>query len=603
MSYKLLLICLLLALLSLASGKNVYINATALDSCIGSTPCYFLDPLLWQNNLVPETNDTVFVVNAPINTVLVHNSSLNLEQILLEGNVTLRLVQDAELTIQVISLSASASLVIEENSTVISGEQTQIQYGSFLVVNSAQGYAQDGIMFSLSENSTLILQRGYFGLHALEAKLFGIVQILPDTLFVASNALVVFQNNVVEFQNEPIIYNASFLNANVTFKQGWRKATFGSLTASNVTIYNNSQNAQQNFTNFHVDQNSTLFIRGVSNCLLNSSVVTGTLYISSSTVTIPTGTFNAPLVLSGLSTFSVPTLILKSVSGGVGENGEAPNVTITTGILHTMGDIEIPYGLLNVSVYAYFDGVFRTAGSVHVFGDVYAESSIIDVFTNFSLESTPAGSPSQYTLELQDSDFSAFHFSVGSNSIVKINESAITCDHTYFHPNSSFHYQNSDFLGEVYTEGRIHIGSNLTLKGNFTQGKEGILEFKYIDVKTRTSGVLNVAGDATLDGTISYALEQDPTEKGKIEILAVTAQNIIGKFSTEPVNTGLARSVKTSVNYSPKEIYLVFEKTEGKKKSTWWIWFLVVILVLATAGVGYYFYRKRRSYQYTVVPS
>jgi len=441
------------------------------------------------------------------------------------------------------------------------------------------------------------VRAGYIGLHSAEARLHGQLTVLPGVSFV-SFANLFFENNTFVFPNYPIISNATFWNSNVTFALGYQRASYANLISSTVTI-NGNATMNQNYSNFIVDQNSTLTFHGVAGALLTSPNITGTLYISSSSVTI-SGYFNAPLIVSGASSFTATTLILYSVLEVPSPNGQLTNVNITADILHTFGTVEIPTGYLQVNKYAYFSGEFMTEGSLLAYGDVYVDDYIY-IYTFIRVESPNPQSPSTFELG-PEASLTTVHLSIGPNSILRTNFSTIASDFIHLHVNSSLHHHdNSEFVGFLLNEGRIGIRSSLNWAGNFTQEKTGILEFGEIDLINRTAGLLSVLGQLTLGGTLSYNVSVENNNNGKIELAVINATTISGKFDPTPMNIGALHSSKSSLSYSANSVYLVFEKKE--KKTAWYVWFLVALaLAIAASVLAFYFSKKRRN-AYNQLPS
>jgi hypothetical protein len=590
------ILCLLLFLSihTLVLCKDVYINSTAVLPCTDPSLCYFLEPSLWNNSIPPETNDNVYITDLPTFAYMTFNDSLSLSQLFIEGNLTLYVIGNSQLTSQNISLSGS-TLIISGASKVVSTQNTWLVDSSQLLVNQATGGFQQlgGEVFYLSKSSVLELQTGYLNLSSDESRIHGVVMTMGTAKFAATGQLHFDNNTQAEFADYPSFDTVNFWFTSVTFLQGFQANSINLMT-SNVTVYG-SNGLYQNYSNIFVDTGSVFFIRKLSECYLDVTKVAGLLFISTSIVTF-SGDQKFPIVFGGSSSLYGRSLNLVSVRHTTGDNGEAAYVNIFADSLTTSGIVELPVGAVQINNYAFFAGTFSTAGAIFASGRVFVQGTFF-AYQQIKLEGTPVGSVLRNTWEVDaGSVLSTYNFTIGHDSVLRTYSANIICSYMYMLPNSSLHHHESTYIGDLINDGKLSIRHDLNWTGNYTQLPDGVLDFEDINLPNRTNGQFIVLGKAFLEGTITYNVTTDLHKSGKVQLVVLNATGgVSGKFKTSPVNVGATHASKISMDYSSNTVRLVFEK-KAAKKNLWYVWFLLVLGFGIAIGVfGYYKYRQSRS--------
>jgi len=135
------------------------------------------------------------------------------------------------------------------------------------------------------------------------------------------------------------------------------------------------------------------------------------------------------------------------------------------------------------------------------------------------------------------------------------------------------------------------------MQGNFAQGNQGTLFINDVDLANRTSPYVSAAGSAVLDGVLIYSISYAAPNDSQMQLLAVGAARVVGKFKSDPTNVGLLQS-RAGLNYSPRGVYFTFglDTTEGKGPAVWWPWLLLGVLgaTLAVLGVAVVRLTRRR---------
>jgi hypothetical protein len=590
-----------ICLVAHASAREVLINTEYVGNCTVAAPCWFYETALWANETVPETNDQVLIENIPPGAALFLNSSITLTSLTIRSNFQFIISALANVTLQNITLFGQARLDVQGSAQVYGLESTVIVNSSELSIEGV-AFAQAGVHFFLDESSSVwVLNRGYFGLHALRSVIKGSLSISSTAMFASTGGLIEFINKTFSFQITPIIYNATFIDCEITFKQGWRGSLSANLTSSNVDIENT---ASLVLNNFFVDTESTLGIIGVNSCTLVNQNITGTLEIISSTVFTTNLTAFGPLIIGGLSTINSTSAHFSIVSFQTGVNGEAANLTVNTQYAHVESNGFIPsdFPLINLTVsrHAFLTGPIHIEGSVNIGGSLYIEDAGLVVLGNINvgyLYGDMATTPASITLVNVDLQVDSLR--IGNFSTFTANSSQIAGNVTLHH-NSTLQHHYSTFTGNLLNFGYIEVRYQLSL-GNYTQGQRGVL-LTYLQLANRTSGYLNVAGTADIDGAILYSVVSLPLDDSKKQLVVVQSnKGVKGKFQSEPADVSRSNQ-QGAILYTMNDVYLVFGKdSSNNPASMWWVWFIVAAGIVAVVSLVVLLIKTSRRRDYSRV--
>jgi hypothetical protein len=243
----------------------------------------------------------------------------------------------------------------------------------------------------------------------------------------------------------------------------------------------------------------------------------GTLNVATGTVTVTGGgNGSGSIALSSGTTlnFSGGVMTVGSVSG-MG----AMNFTAGTGII--TGTFTAPAG---VSVSSSATAVFEGGGS----SGTFTNAGIVVIYqgTTFALSGN-------YAQTGGETDLNNATITVPSGGSVTISGGNFDGSGTVSAPSNGFTFNNSG--GTLYVGGNGFIGT-LTIDGNYTQGSSGTL---VLDVGGSGAGqfdVLNVAGTATLAGTLDVFGVGGYTPPVGTELVVLTYGSHSGTFGSVIVN-------------------------------------------------------------------
>eukprot|EP00026_Physarum_polycephalum_P005188 Phypoly_transcript_05218.p1 GENE.Phypoly_transcript_05218~~Phypoly_transcript_05218.p1 ORF type:complete len:614 (+),score=68.76 Phypoly_transcript_05218:60-1844(+) len=587
------IVLLLIIYLAHASAKQVSINSTAIANCAITAECWFFDAALWVNGATPEQNDDVFISDVPTNNSLFLNSSIALSTLFINSDFRLIITGVANVSLSNLTLTSNAKVDIVEQAQVYGLNHTSIHNNSEIKVE-AIAFAQAGAFFYLDESSSIWVT-GYLGLHADHAIIRGDIQLQPNAVFASTGGIIEFVNKTYSFPVTPIIYNAIFVDSQITFPSGWRGSLSANLISSTVAIGKNAAGTVLN--SFTVDPASTLSLVGISNCTLVNQNITGTLSVNSSNVALANLTAFGPLIIGGASTINGSSVHISAVSFQPGVNAEAPNLIVNADYVHvySSASLDFPQATITALESAYFKGAIHLQGNINTAKQMYIEDSELVVTGDISIgfvNGNQVTNPSSLTTD--QATISAVNIRLASFGTLTTNSSKLS-GNVIIYANSTLKQQSTVFEGELHNYGFIALTDRFIV-GNYTQRSYGTL-LVYVDLATRSSGYLDVQGSAFVNGSLQYSIQSPPRSKGKIQLLLIkSAHGVAGSFLHAPQDVSFSDQ-HGSVLFTQNDIYLVFGKDKGKA-SIWWIWLIVAFGIIAVGALVFFLVRtwRRRKY-------
>lgn len=211
-------------------AKDVYINATALASCIGDD-CFFSNSSLWNGELIPENGDNVYISSdLPYSPILLYNqTNFTLSSFIIEGNVTFGLIGSSSLSCLIANFTGGVFIDLQDSSSFTSNQNTAFHNGSGMLIQFDASFVQHGDYFFLSEEADLeILGIIYLYLFSFiysnvffwhyniysSAYLHGELIVAADGDLFSTGDLHI-HNQQLLFFNTTTIYNAYFFNCSI----------------------------------------------------------------------------------------------------------------------------------------------------------------------------------------------------------------------------------------------------------------------------------------------------------------------------------------------------------------------------------------------------
>ena len=141
--------------LSTTLGKEVILNGTALAGCTSHGECWFFNASLWENNTLPEANDTVIIGTTPSGTSLYIDSGISFGSLAITAtHFELMVSESAVVDIENITLSGGV-LSLWGQAQVIGRYSSQFLSSAKLHINDWGRFGQLGVNFLLDEKSSI----------------------------------------------------------------------------------------------------------------------------------------------------------------------------------------------------------------------------------------------------------------------------------------------------------------------------------------------------------------------------------------------------------------------------------------------------------------
>jgi hypothetical protein len=124
MQALILLSCLLLSIVHVATAGEVSFNQSTTECYVSSGGCAWDIPSIWNNNMVPSLNDSVYITsNSSFRILILLGNSLPLASMTMKGNVTL-------------SVEGATSLIIQTSLQV--GKESKLDVSDTALVNCGE---------------------------------------------------------------------------------------------------------------------------------------------------------------------------------------------------------------------------------------------------------------------------------------------------------------------------------------------------------------------------------------------------------------------------------------------------------------------------------
>jgi len=263
--------------------------------------------------------------------------------------------------------------------------------------------------------------------------------------------------------------------------------------------------------------------------------------------------------------------------------------------------------------FAFLNGPLQVNGAIHantldLYGNLNASSINVQGYmttTNASILAQHVGISYNPRfnldgyLEMVASTLTTPTLFAGMNSSLGIYESTVQAN-VHLTNSSMLEVLHALFEGSIYSEGVVRLARNRTLSiiGNYTQGPQGVLEIRDLDLANRTSGYVNATGPVQINGKITYSILYPPRSDHEVQMLVVLAPaGVTGQFSGK-ANFGLIQQ-DSELEYASHSVNLIFNTKKGDdggKGSLWWIWLVIGVALVAVVGliVLLYVTRHRR---------
>jgi hypothetical protein len=559
------------------SAKDVFINSTSIADCTAEYECWFFNPSLWVNESIPEQYDQVFISELLPGYSMFVNASIDLTLLSITSNFHLLVTgSTTNFTSINITLNGGAQLRLQDGATVYGLETTRILNSSLLSI-AGFAFAQDGVHFYLDNSSSIYVFGGYLGLHATTVVMRGTLNVAATAMFTSTGGVIEFHQAHISFENTPIIWDATFIESNVAFSNGWRSIRSANLIASKVAIQNSLPSAVM-LNNFMVDEDSELSLSTQDPSyfsLVNSSII-GVLTLLGGTLVADN--LNAPLLLGGNCALNVTDLTIKTIA-----SQEPVNVAINTQSFFLVGgESDFPKAIINTH-FAYFRGAIHIDGNVSVAQVMTVEDSSLVVYGDLNI-GWLYGVQAIFapTVLLDEAQVTVDHLRIADFGKLHANFSEVS-GNVSLHYNATLDNHYSNFTGYFHNNGYIEVRYPLHVS-NYTQGSTGVL-LSFLELGSRSSGYLRVDGYAVLDGTILYSVGSNPSDKKKQTLPVVeTTHGVSGRFAQAPEDVS-ASGHTLSLEYSANGVYLVYGKNPSSPASLWWIWFIVAIGLIIVVGL------------------